>query len=137
MQLKDLERDGFVERFQDLASPFNIHDLYCEFAKLVPEGLSVVDKDFDDLKDFDFWEDSVEYTSKSTFMKSLCICNSEVIELPGATLPLRRGLWNVKVLKLDLCSELESLDLWWFKELRSLELRGCLSLKAIEGLEHL
>ena len=131
MQLKDLERDGFVERFQDLASPFNIHDLYCEFAKQVAEGLGVVYTRFDD-----FWELFEEDSSNLTFRRSLCICNSVVKELPGATLP-RRELWNVKVLKLDLCSELESLDLRWFKELRSLELRGCLSLKGIVGPEHL
>ena len=35
MQLEDLERDGLVESWhRDTTSPFGMHELYCEFAKM-------------------------------------------------------------------------------------------------------
>lgn len=138
MQMEELERDGLVEKWQGLASPFNMHELYFEFAKKeVVENFT---------NHYLYYEGGPGHESIKRFFfrmswfqgqetRRVHIYKSGVTELSLGLLEDRSR--NIEVLKLDFCFQLVSLDLRCLRRLRSLELRGCLLLQEIKGLEDL
>jgi hypothetical protein len=137
MQLKDLQRDGLIERWEYLTSPFGMHELYAEFAKaeaakeensnnqlyLFHEGGNDVPAIMRRSPHHNCWPLRRVHSFNGGFRK----LSSEEL----------RYMVNVEVLKLDFCFELKSLDLRCLKSLRSLEIRGCFDLQSVEGLEDL
>lgn len=135
MQLKDLERDGLVERWQGMASPIGMHELYCEFAKA-----EVAKGDEFDNQQYLYHEDKEIPALMEWVPLKNCFLPLRRIHIYGGgfselSKEMLQYVVNVEVLKLDFCFELESLDVGCLKNLRSLELRGCFSLQMVRGLE--
>ncbi|KAG0624136.1 hypothetical protein M758_3G226900 [Ceratodon purpureus] len=135
--LEVLCRDGLVERWECLASPFGMHELYTEFAKAEASKEENSDKQF-----YLYHEDGLDVPAIMQMvplhnywpMRRVHSYNGGFSKLSSEEL---QYMVNVEVLKLEFCFELVSLDLQCLKSLRSLELRGCFDLRMVKGLNDL